>query len=258
MKKEIKGFIAGALSVSLLSAGVSYAAGWLENISVVKNSTTISANYQPVNADNFIYNDTTYVPLRALTESLGCVVMWNEETRDISVNNAPLDNAKLAARALSNLDSIESSNRVLSSTNDLLSTAFGASIDGVLGNDRLFVLSEDMQKAKDGDLKLRNYFKNIVPLKYFVENNRLINIDPNTINNIFDSMDKQLSEMDDSLQALTVFNSYDLRTKQSVYATDSYANRVYNNSISVQNRYFDIDSMISDVRYALYDYIKNQ
>ena len=86
----------------------------------------------------------------------------------------------------------------------------------------------------------------------------LDSIDVNTINSILDNMDKQLSEMDDSLQALTIFDSYDLRTKQSVYATDSYANRVYNNSTSVQNRYFDIDSMISDVRYALYDYIENQ
>lgn len=144
MKKEIKGFIAGALSVSLLSAGVSYAAGWLENISVVKNSTTISANYKPVNADNFIYNDTTYVPLRALTESLGCVVMWNEETRDISVNNAPLDNAKLAVRALSDLDLIRATNELIDSKNDFYINCINSSVYGSLNNNVLADLSTDL------------------------------------------------------------------------------------------------------------------
>ena len=258
MKKEIKGFIAGALSVSLLSAGVSYAAGWLENISVVKNSTTISANYQPVNADNFIYNDTTYVPLRAVTESLGCVVMLNEETRDISVNNAPLDNAKLAVRALSNLDLIRVTNELIKSANVFYPVYLKNSVDCALGNSVLFDLSDDLQDAKDRVLQLRNKLKDPTPVEYFVKFGLLDSIDVNTLNNILDNMDKQLSEMDNSLQALTVFDSYDLKTKQNVYATDSYANIIYNNSTSVQNRYFGIDSMISDVRYALYDYIENQ
>lgn len=85
----------------------------------------------------------------------------------------------------------------------------------------------------------------------------LDSIDINSINDIFDDIDKQLSEMDDSLQALTVFDSYDSRTKQNVYA-DTYANRIYNNASSIKNRYSDIADTLRNVRYALYDYIENQ
>lgn len=76
MRKEIKWFIVGillALSVSAL------ADNW-QTISVQPNLINVVVNGEKLNADNFLYNDTTYVPIRAVSEALNFNVEYDEET----------------------------------------------------------------------------------------------------------------------------------------------------------------------------------
>ena len=68
MKKEIKGFIFGVITTSIFSAIGVYAATQLTTIDVYKDNVTIYANNNVVDAPNFTYNDTTYVPLRSVLE----------------------------------------------------------------------------------------------------------------------------------------------------------------------------------------------
>lgn len=77
MKKFICGVLIG--SICTLTVG-SIASGIWDNISVLKNDINVVVNGQNVTADNFLYNDTTYLPLRAVSEALGKSVRYNEAT----------------------------------------------------------------------------------------------------------------------------------------------------------------------------------
>lgn len=71
MKKNLKylvlGIIIGAVAVS---ATVLADAIW-EKIDVVRNHIVVNVDGVKLEADNFLYNDTTYVPIRAVAEALG-------------------------------------------------------------------------------------------------------------------------------------------------------------------------------------------
>lgn len=75
MKKFICGLLIG--SICTLSIG-SLANGVWNNISVLKNDINVVVNGETVTADNFLYNDITYLPLRAVSEALGETVEYDE------------------------------------------------------------------------------------------------------------------------------------------------------------------------------------
>lgn len=76
--------MAAILIVNCVSA---MAAGTSANINVKFNSINIKVNDNPVQADNILYNDTTYVPLRAIAEMLGKDVGWDANSRTASIND---------------------------------------------------------------------------------------------------------------------------------------------------------------------------
>ena len=62
-----------SLSVCLVSSGNMV----IRQIEVWQNSIEIYVEGEKIIADNFVYNDTTYVPIRAVAESLGATVDWD-------------------------------------------------------------------------------------------------------------------------------------------------------------------------------------
>jgi len=85
--KQMKGFIAGFLCCALLSATLAFADDLFETISVKRGAMSIFVNGEAIEVDNILYNDLTYVPLRAYSEFLGKVVLYDEYTRDIRVDD---------------------------------------------------------------------------------------------------------------------------------------------------------------------------
>jgi hypothetical protein len=88
-KKKILG-LGGA--VTLLFTTSIYAAPVLadqaeKQITAWFNTVTIKVNGKIVEADNMIYEGTTYVPLRAVSEMLGKEVTWDEASREIRIND---------------------------------------------------------------------------------------------------------------------------------------------------------------------------
>lgn len=75
MKRFISGMIIGALGAGIVSVG---AVGVWDNISVLKNDINVVVNGENITADNFLYQDTTYLPLRAVSEALGETVEYDE------------------------------------------------------------------------------------------------------------------------------------------------------------------------------------
>lgn len=58
-----------------------------ENITVDFNKININVNGENVKANNILYNDRTYVPLRAISEMFSKEVVWNGETNTVDINN---------------------------------------------------------------------------------------------------------------------------------------------------------------------------
>ncbi len=86
MKKTFKGFIVGFLSAALIAAPIlSYAEGG-QNIEAFFNRVKLIVNGQPSASETLLYNGTTYVPLRAVTENLGAKVDYNAATKTASIS----------------------------------------------------------------------------------------------------------------------------------------------------------------------------
>ena len=62
-----------------------YADNLFTKIDVVFNQMNLFVNGRAVEADNILYNGTTYVPLRKAAEMLGKDVIWDEDTNNVNI-----------------------------------------------------------------------------------------------------------------------------------------------------------------------------
>ena len=93
MKKRLQGFVAGALSMLLLTGAFAFAKEAYETISVIYNNIKIEIDGEELIAKDangaivepFIYNGTTYLPVRAIAEAFDKDVAWDEETYTVSL-----------------------------------------------------------------------------------------------------------------------------------------------------------------------------
>ena len=114
--KDIKlsRFIAIGAAFTLLGTGIGYAAGEWENIWVQFDSVNLKVNGQNVTSSNLLYNDRTYVPLRACAEMLGSTVGWDQNTNTASIltntagsaDTAKIKKIQAAARIMDNFESM--------------------------------------------------------------------------------------------------------------------------------------------------------
>ena len=85
LKKTIKGYLFGFLSATILISGVTYAANTTTLYDVVANGIKIVIDGQKINptdangntVEPFIYNGTTYLPIRAVANAFGKEVYWD-------------------------------------------------------------------------------------------------------------------------------------------------------------------------------------
>jgi hypothetical protein len=82
--KRVKVFIAGVVLGALLMTVSPVLA---ETVDIAFNAMHITVNGKSVVADNFLYNGTTYVPLRAIAEMLGLDVSYDASTNTAAINS---------------------------------------------------------------------------------------------------------------------------------------------------------------------------
>lgn len=91
MKKRLQGLIAGVLLGVMLTGGVVFAKNGTETIEAFYNNIKIyvdGVKVEPKDANGntvepFIYNGTTYLPVRAVGEAIGKNVTWDGTTRSV-------------------------------------------------------------------------------------------------------------------------------------------------------------------------------
>lgn len=130
LKKERRkgfalGFITALFSVAILTVGTStFAASVKETIHVIYNNIQIVVNGEKVALGNdsrgkkiepFIYNGTTYLPVRAVGEALGERVVWDGKTNTVYVGKR---NDFEADKLLSDLDYFSTGQQNLWGNND--------------------------------------------------------------------------------------------------------------------------------------------
>ena len=103
MKKTLKGYFLGFLSAAVLVSGVTYAASTTKTIEALYNNIKIYVDgikIDPKDAagnavEPFIYNGTTYLPVRAVGEAIGKTVSWDGETQSVYLDEKPGDTVYL-------------------------------------------------------------------------------------------------------------------------------------------------------------------
>lgn len=70
-----------------MATNIVFGEGVSKTIKVVFNAVKLQVNGKYTNADNLVYNNTTYVPLRKVAEMLDMSVEWNRKTNSVSISN---------------------------------------------------------------------------------------------------------------------------------------------------------------------------
>lgn len=106
MKAKLK-ICSVALLVSIAVGATVYAANLTKKIDVLYDDIKILSNnieFMPVDehgsqVEPFIYEGTTYLPVRAVSEALGKNVSWDSETKTVMVtDNEDIESSKIAIR----------------------------------------------------------------------------------------------------------------------------------------------------------------
>lgn len=106
MKAKLK-ICAAALLASVAIGATVYAANLTKKIDVLYDDIKILSNnieFMPVDeqgsqVEPFIYEGTTYLPVRAVSEALGKNVSWDSETKTVMVtDNEDIESSKIAIR----------------------------------------------------------------------------------------------------------------------------------------------------------------
>ncbi len=91
MNKRLQGALAGVLIGVLLTGGASYAKTAIEDIRVNYNNIKVYVDNERqtlkdangTTIEPFIYNGTTYLPVRAVAELAGMTVSWDDSTKSV-------------------------------------------------------------------------------------------------------------------------------------------------------------------------------
>ncbi|HZK33672.1 MAG TPA: copper amine oxidase N-terminal domain-containing protein [Tissierellaceae bacterium] len=85
-KKALKGFVVGVI-ITTMFMSTAVGAQVKNTIDVMFNSINITVNGEDQDINNFLYEGTTYVPLRAISEIFNKEVNWDGETKTASVKD---------------------------------------------------------------------------------------------------------------------------------------------------------------------------
>ena len=99
MKKRLQGFIAGTLSGIILTSVNAIALNTTTLYDVMTNGIKVFVDGQKINhkdvngnrVEPFIYNGTTYLPVRAVADALGKAVYWDGQNYTVYLGEAPYD-----------------------------------------------------------------------------------------------------------------------------------------------------------------------
>ncbi len=91
MKKQLQGYAAGVMSTLLILGGAAYAKSRTENINVtydginvyIDNALAELKDANGTNVEPFIYNGTTYLPVRGVAQAMGAQVTWDGATKSV-------------------------------------------------------------------------------------------------------------------------------------------------------------------------------
>ncbi len=93
MKKELRGFVAGALTMTVLSGGMAFAKSGSETVDVfydnikvyIDNVLTEPKDANGDKVEPFIMNGTTYLPVRGVASAMGADVTWDGNTKSVYI-----------------------------------------------------------------------------------------------------------------------------------------------------------------------------
>lgn len=90
MKKWTLGFVSGITATLMFGMCVfAFAGGSWKTIDVLENDITVVVDGKRVEKENFVYKDTTYLPLRAVAEAVDKQVYYDENTNTAYIGTLP-------------------------------------------------------------------------------------------------------------------------------------------------------------------------
>ena len=240
-------------AISLFSGAVGYAAGEWENIWVQFDSVNLKVNGQNVTSSNLLYNDRTYVPLRACAEMLGSTVGWDQNTNTASIQSLNISREKA-------VEDLKTANYLLLELNTflLISESLYSSYSDCVAFYNYIVLNdglrqtklEEIWQARVDDLNeiIEDYNKNLNLVEKIDKNSKQIGLDFSKINEMAISYGNCIDNLKQSFESLYSF----LSTKEKQYSDKAieYYNQAFKNMD-------EADTIAINYRNQIKTYVEN-
>lgn len=236
---------------TLFGTGIGYAAGEWENIWVQFDSVNLKVNGQNITSSNLLYNDRTYVPLRACAEMLGSTVGWDQNTNTASILANTTDSAELS-KAIKDMNTvgilIEKLDKIYLLGYDL----YNSYIFCVeYSND----IVADFANREDSYSKSIEYFNTAIDdynnyinfIDGIVNGGKNINID---LSKTLEAMTLYGESIDDLKSAFTKLRDYDNNNNENNF---NQAEKLWESAVQ---KIYSGDTIIKEYRNLLYDYMQ--
>lgn len=233
MKKQFRGFFIGlAFALVLaLSAGTVYAAATGVSIPVVYENIKVLLNGNELElrdgtgktVEPFIYNGTTYLPIRAIAESFNKTVVWDAQARHVLITDAnPISPAP---------DKLISDTEPISPVPDKMKEILKPEILDLLGKSRAEIRERRRMETSEGDTAF--WYSGLGILPDGTEGNVFIsyNIDGMTYNGLCDYISGEIERIS-LFEEGTTFEQFEKKLNikpiaadeiETVYRIESYA-----------------------------------
>lgn len=236
-------------AISLFSGAVGYAAGEWENIWVQFDSVNLKVNGQNVSSSNLLYNDRTYVPLRACAEMLGSTVEWSQtsNTASITANTAGSADTAKVIRNMQSANELMQKFHNLYEISNLLYTDYILCVEHLNSVNKKIPIN-NINELYETKIEIFNntidyYNEQLEYLDTINQNSQIIGISFPKTSEIIDNYGKSI----DSLKsAYTSINNY---------AQDKSVNFYYNQAIKFYNEAFDLSETARNISIEYLDIV---
>ncbi|HJV46216.1 MAG TPA: stalk domain-containing protein [Bacillota bacterium] len=149
---KVKYYLSGTITGAILFSGIAYASTSIDvEFKPIKFYFDMVKRNPPEDKQGFIYNGTTYVPLRFLSENLGHMVHWDGDTSSIYLGKQPQNVSLLdLLPASSKQNDVKSVSQFVTSGNE----TYDHTLKFGVRNDQFVAGSMDNEYQLDG-----NYLK---------------------------------------------------------------------------------------------------
>lgn len=224
--------------------------GVWSTIDVLVNGMVVKVNGQTVNSNNLLYNGTTYLPLRAVSEALGANVNYIKETQTADITlNAPKTNSNAIDYASIDIASVyiefEQLSDLIDSRQEYADSIFSSYVSGYYTINEMNKMLEDYNDrlAEDNEY-INNYLELLAEYLNQFEGNQDLTKDFSLVKSYLKDIEKMETNKIKLLENIVLYGQDDTIVERFSSIETAIGNSCFAINDITSSNYFSITNNI--------------